>query len=167
MERRLLGKLWEKQPTSQAGATERNIWGSGAWVRSGPGVLDTQGEKEPKCQWRGLCPSLPSIPQHALDLSLCLLFSCFFLPTALLSTRPLAIKERSWRLMRGLKPFSFPSPCKPTPVHPSCVHSPGFDWKLYFTWWKELTWMANLGVHSWNQPHAGERLLPSVHMSRS
>lgn len=79
--------------------------------------------------------------EKALGLSPCLLLSLSFSPHALLRTHTgslLAIKESRGRLMRGLKPFSFPSPCKPTPVHPSCVHSPGFDWNLSFTWWKEL-----------------------------
>lgn len=53
MERRA---AWEtvgkKQLFSQPGATGINNLGSGIWNRSGLGVLVTQGEKEPKCQWR-------------------------------------------------------------------------------------------------------------------
>lgn len=123
----LLGRLWKKQPISQPGATQRNILGSGF------------GTGQALVFWIHKERRSPSVPLLApLTVS--------FSPHTV-STTPLAIKERRWRLMRELKPFSFPSPCKPTPVHPSCVHSAGFDWNLSFTWWEELTWMANLGVH--------------------
>lgn len=54
----------EKQPISQPGATERNVLGSGVRDRSGLGVLDTQGEKEPKCQGGSWAP--PFLALHIM-----------------------------------------------------------------------------------------------------
>lgn len=76
----LLGRLWKNQPISQPGATERTIVGRGVGDRPGLGVLDTQGKKEPKCQWRGLSPSLPSIPHRAGLIPLLALLTISFSP---------------------------------------------------------------------------------------
>ena len=79
-----------------------------------------------------------------------------FLPTALLRRKATQLgwehmsfghKGKEMEANEALKPPSFPSPCKPTPVRLGCAHSQGFDWDLSLTRVKELAWMAYLGVH--------------------
>lgn len=128
----------EKPANISARSHRKNYCGEGGWGQARPwcfGYTRKEGAQVPVER----AEPLPS--QHSTSCWTCPL-ACsshhLFLPTALLrtetgNTRPLAINERRCRLMRGLKLFSFPSPCKPTPVHPSCAHSQGFDWNLSFT----------------------------------
>lgn len=149
-------------------------WGVGKcqalvfWIHSERGSPSVSGE--------GWAPLFLALSHHALDLSPYLICSPSLSPTVLLRRKATQLvwehksfghKGKEMEANEDLKPPSFLSPCKPTPVYPGCAHSQGFNWNLSLTWVKELAWITYLGMHRLNQPHAGESHLALVHLNVS
>lgn len=133
-------------------------------------------ERSSSASGEGWAPLFLPLSYNAFGLSPCSICSPSLPPTAPLrrkTTQPgwehksFSHEGKEMEANENLKPPSFLSPCKPTPVRPVCAHSQGFDWNLSLTRVKELAWMAYLGMYRWNQPHAGESCLALAHLNTS